>query len=67
MARKKKIELSDSMTLEYQTINDLMIIKNGFQEGLKMERKNGHVQLYSIYENVIRALDKKILEDVLNE
>lgn len=63
MARKKKLELNSTMNLEYTSIADLIILKHAIQEGLKMERKSNHVEVYSIYEDLIKTLKHRIIEE----
>lgn len=61
--RKKKLELNSTMDLSYTTIADLIILKHAIEEGLKNERKSGHVEAYSIYENLIKALEHRLFEE----
>lgn len=63
MARKKKLELNSTMNLEYTSIADLILLKHVIQEGLKMERKSNHVEVYSIYEDLIKTLEHRIIEE----
>ena len=60
MARKKKIKISDGITFEYDSIDDLLEMRYIFGLAWKQEKSSHHVQSCERYEKIIKCINDEV-------